>query len=152
MILFNRHTSCQVEQIAKNELVVSVNLCDSHHEITVFITVLMPEAQIILARAEFLRSPDKICARTATLMEGLVGQSLGQGVIKMASNVLGGPQGCIHLKELVIEAAKALFQAKYIMRFGDYPDYSAINKALAKDQAGTCYLYSQPDPEADVTV
>lgn len=144
MIIFNRHISCQAEEIAENKVQITVNLCDSHHEITVMITVHLPETLIIDARAEFLRSPDKICSQTAGRMAALIGQTLGSGVSKMASSCVGGSTGCVHLKELVIEAAKALVQGQYFLRFGHYPDYREINEVLAQEQAGTCHLYSQP--------
>ena len=144
MIIFNRHISCQAEEIAENQVQITVNLCDSHHEISVMITVQLPETRIIEARAEFLRSPDKICSQTAGHMAALVGHTLSHGVVKMANSCVGGATGCVHLKDLVIEAAKVLVQGQYFLRFGNYPDYSEINETLAQEQAGTCHLYNQP--------
>jgi len=142
MLVFNRYKSCHVEQIDEQTVKVVSSMCDSFHEITVTLTVSLPDGIIQEAKGEFVRQPDDMCRQTAVLLAKLQGVVLGKGIFKAASRVLGGSSGCTHLVDLVMEAAKALLQGKFVIRFRGLNDFEDAKEMLSKELAGTCLFYS----------
>ncbi|MGI6064943.1 MAG: DUF2889 domain-containing protein [Bacillota bacterium] len=143
MLIFNRYKSCHVEEIDNRTVKVVSSMCDSFHEITVILMVSLPDGIIQEARAEIVRLPDKICQQTTELLTNLRGVTLGKGIIKNATRLIGGSSGCTHLVDLVVEAAKAFLQGSFVIRFRNLSDFEEAKKMVGRDLAGTCLLHSQ---------
>lgn len=142
MLIFNRYKSCHVEEIDDRTLKVVSSMCDSFHEITVILTVSMPEGIIKEVRGDFVRLPDEMCKETAVLLAKLQGVTLGKGIFKIASRLLGGSNGCTHLVDLVMEAAKAFLQGNFVIRFRGLNDFEDAKGIVSKELAGTCLFHS----------
>ena len=132
-----------MEEVDERTVKVISSMCDSFHEITVFLTVNLPDGIIQEARAEFVRKPDEICGQTVELMDRLQGLTLGKGIIKNASRLIGGGSGCTHLVDLVVEAAKAFLQASFVIRFRNLSSFEEAKEMVTDDLAGTCLFHSR---------
>jgi len=111
--LFNRHRYCSIARLDSGELAVQAGLGDSFHEIN--ITLRIGDSGCITeAAASMLRVPDAVCRRAAEGMGNLVGLPLDLETRKKLMTASGGPEGCAHLADLVIEGAKTLALAKAV--------------------------------------
>lgn len=142
MLVFNRYKSCHVEEIDHRTLKVVSSMCDSFHDITVILTVSLPDGIIQEAKGKFVHQPDEMCTETAVLLNKLKGVTLGKGIFKTASQVLGGSTGCTHLVDLVMEAAKAFLQGNFVIRFRGLNDFEEAKEMVSKELAGTCLFHS----------
>ncbi len=96
---FSRVKSCSVFRWPEGFYTVG-NLCDSHQEMGVTVS-MNGDGLVIDCTASFLRAPDMVCFENSALMghlKGIVFPRLGKKQIK---NFIGGPQGCVHLVDLV---------------------------------------------------
>lgn len=143
MNVFNRYKNCRVEQIDSGSMKVVATMCDTFHEISVTIVVKLPELIIQDARAEFVRQPDELCRRTAMQITKLRGVKLGRGIYQQAKASVGGKSGCVHLMDLVLEAAKAVLQAKFVLQFQEYDDKDLVLDQISREFRGTCLFHSR---------
>ena len=56
------------------------------------------------------------CVQAAPPVQGLVGRSVGRGWRKTINEVLGGVQGCTHMRELLFNMATAAYQTMWPWR------------------------------------
>ncbi|MGI5882813.1 MAG: DUF2889 domain-containing protein [Dethiobacteria bacterium] len=99
----------------EESLYIHGHLSDSFHEMALSMHVLnSPDYPYLLKEAtgNFLRFPNPICGEAAPKLEELVGMQLLPGNRKKIISELTGPEGCSHLCDLVIEAARALQELK----------------------------------------
>lgn len=142
-IVFDRHVTCQVEELENNQARVTATLCDTYHHIAIAATVRLPDAKILAAQAEFIRIPDEMCKETGALMSKLEGLILGRGIRKNASRIFSGPAGCVHLNELVVAAAEGLAQGILTIRCRSYEDFENAKDAFTDEMAGKCYFHTE---------
>lgn len=100
--LFNR---THVIQIHKDKVQKSLygTFIDTHHELT--IQLLLDNNNVVLkANVDFIRVPGESCSNSAVRLQDLVGHNLPEMNNKQVKLLIGGPEGCIHLTEIVYEA------------------------------------------------
>ena len=119
-MVFDRHISSSVELLSDNQARVSVVMCDAFHDIAVLLIVELEEGTILEAQADFIRAPQKECRETRALMPRLKGITLGRGIRVNATKAIGGETGCVHLADLVVEAAKTFGQGIHAINLQDY--------------------------------
>lgn len=107
--LFNRTKSTAVYLLPDN-FIVHCGFSDTYHELGLLSRV-DPAGRIQECSSTFLRAPDQVCFECALLPEGLKGLSLTECNRKQLSQIVGGPQGCDHLSDLVEELRKAVTRA-----------------------------------------
>lgn len=96
-LLFTRAKTAAVTAGGDGDLTIAGSFADSFHELGVTLTA---QGGVITAVAgNFLRAPDPVCPETAAHLAALPGIPLAAG--KTAVQSLGGPQGCVHLADLV---------------------------------------------------
>lgn len=103
---FNRARSCSVFRQPGGMAAVG-NLSDSFHEMGVFIDVDQ-EGRITGCAGNFLRAPDPVCFENGPLLGKLNGMVLAGCGKKQIAEVIGGPQGCDHLVDLVSEIGNSI--------------------------------------------
>lgn len=106
---FNRAKSCSVFRQPVGLNVVG-SLSDSFHEMGVVIDV-DDEGRVTDCRGDFLRAPDKVCFENDSFLQDLKGIVLLHCGKKQIGKVIGGPQGCDHLVDLVNDMARAVTAA-----------------------------------------
>jgi hypothetical protein len=116
--LFSRNRSIFIfeqegggDKEGKETLFIHGHLSDSFHEMALFLRVLSssdPPYFLKEAKGNFLRFPNPVCGEAAPKLQELEGMHLLPGNKKKIISRLTGPEGCSHLSDLVIEAARAL--------------------------------------------
>lgn len=142
MRLYNRSVQSFAEKTAEDRMVLEASLVDTFHELNLALEVSLPDQTIVAARAEMQRSPYPICADVMAKVGALVGHRAGPGIGKLARETLGGPQGCSHLAELVMEAVRSAVQAEFVEtgRGLTRDEQVEVYRRKWKD---TCYAYSR---------
>lgn len=76
---------------------------DTFHELN--IRLILDNDNVVLdASADFIRIPSDKCHNSAIRLENLVGRNLPEMSKKQIKLLIGGPEGCIHLAEIVYHA------------------------------------------------
>jgi len=142
MRLYNRSVSSYAERVADDRMVLEGFFIDTFHELNVTLEVRLPDLTIVAARAEMQRSPYALCADVMKRVEALVGKTAGAGIGKVAREALGGPEGCSHLEELVLEAVRSAIQAEFVASGQGLNEEEKVEVYRRKWQ-NTCYAWSR---------
>lgn len=80
---------------------------DTFHELN--IRFILDNNNVVLdARVDFIRIPSEICRNSAIRLQNLVGHNLPEMSRKQIKLLIGGPEGCIHLTEIVYDALQIM--------------------------------------------
>ncbi len=143
MIVFNYSSSVSVEQISQERVIIRVQRIDTHQEIYLRMEVNLEDTVIENITANFLRCPGGDCPQTAAKLQTLVGKPLGHGISKALKEGVLGPHGCMHLGEMVMDAARSLVQANFTLRAIELGyDEHAMQKELDDSLKNTCHQYT----------
>ncbi len=142
MRLYNRSVSSFAEKVADDRMVLEASFIDTFHELNVTLEVRLPDQVIVAARAEMQRSPYPICADVMDRVKDLIGQTAGAGIGRVVRGSLGGPQGCSHLAELVLEAVRSAVQAEFVETGRGLTRTEQV-EVYRKKWKDTCYVYSR---------
>lgn len=143
MILFNFACSTSVEKTGEDRAVIHVVRVDTHQEIVLNVEVRLSDGYIYDVNANFVRCPGGICPKTVDTLPSLVGKTLGRGLRKALAAEVTSADGCVHLGEMVMEAARSLVQARFTIRAIELGDVEAMKKELEVELKGTCRQYTQ---------
>lgn len=104
------------------------------HDMAMRLTVDL-QMQIVGCEAAMDSTPYGICPQVTPNFERLVGLKIGRGFLRAASERVGGPQGCVHLRELLQQLATVAFQtiAPFTLR-----DSASLGAVLID----TCYAHA----------
>jgi|LSQX01.3.fsa_nt_gb hypothetical protein len=102
--LFNRNLIITLQKDSRCN-VLSGAFLDTYHELNICLT-FDPTNIITEAKVDFIRIPDKICRNSAAHMQHLEGFALTKLDKKKIGAVIGGPEGCTHLVEIVYDACR----------------------------------------------
>ncbi len=95
---------------------------------------------IMECEAAMEATPYRACPMAAPNMQRLVGLKIGKGFIKSATALIGGSEGCAHLRELLQPIATTAMQSMAIFRLHEArPGKKLITPALI----GSCYAYRE---------
>lgn len=121
------------------------------HEMWVRMTV-DPALVITACEAVTEHGPFFTCAGGAATMGRLVGLSLKPGFLKQAAGLLGGTQGCTHLREMLQQIATTALQTLWPVRARREAAAAAGAGGAASDADGsarlvnTCHAYAADGP------
>lgn len=116
--LFNRFKTLALDRAADG-LWLRGCMSDSFHELAFTLQlepgsgkVLLASGDIIRApEGDIIRAPDRVCGEAARYLRGLKGAVLRNAGRREIAALLGHGQGCVHLIDLVADAAALLAQA-----------------------------------------
>ncbi len=100
---FSRNRCTAVEVIDENTLRSTCRLQDTLTDAKVEILVRLPDLEIAAATAEFLRTPEKACLRTAEAIGKMIGVRIGAGMLKIIKGLIGDATDCKQLAFMVEE-------------------------------------------------
>jgi hypothetical protein len=90
-------------------------------------------------------TPHNICPGSVPNYQRLVGLNISKGFLKAAMAVLGGTQGCTHLRELLQQVGTVAFQTAVSLRIKDHG--ARVHKQrVAPALIDTCYAYAESGP------
>lgn len=104
--LFNRTKNCAVYRLPDG-LIVHSGFSDSYHELGLLSRVDLA-GRVQECSCTFLRAPDQVCFECALLPGNLKSVALTTSNKKQLAEIVGGPQGCEHLVDLVEELRTAV--------------------------------------------
>jgi len=143
--------SISIEIFESPDGMVSVysTFLDPYHLIRLDLTVNPRTKTILAAHAEMANHPHSPCPLVTIKAQALVGLVVGRGIMKEISRRIGGGQGCVHLRELSMEAANFIATAIIGYEHG-YGVMSREFNAMPEDERyrlsrdhlrGTCQIF-----------
>ncbi len=107
---------------------------DENHLLDVQVTVNRESGLVTSAYASMGRTPyGEVCRGTLAAAERLAGVTIGPGSARKVASLLGGPKGCTHLVDLVVEVFRAYLPS--LARFEEFRLTDAYNaQGLPADQ------------------
>jgi hypothetical protein len=146
IFLSERHISIKVFKVNGN-VFAEATLLDPDHLIRLTMVIDPVEKKILEAKAEMPNSPFLVCKQTIEKIQKLEGLIIGKGVMKKLAEAVGGPCGCIHLRDLASEAVSKVagdlvgYEEGHSL-FSQEP--KAIHfKQTEKELSDTCLAYKQ---------
>jgi hypothetical protein len=104
--LFSRVKTAAVTAGADDSLDIAGSFTDSFHEFGARLTV--HDGVVTAAQGAFLRAPDDICTESTAAFAALPGTPLASLGREAVARHLGGPQGCVHMADLVTHMLHAI--------------------------------------------
>ncbi len=122
MVYYKKEITLEIHEEGEGAFRLVGAMKDHIHDITLEMRAVYPEGSIISAAADIEIAPyGDICRETERLVDSLVGTRIEPGMNKSVAQLLGGPEGCTRLVDIVMELAKAFFQLNFIEKYFRYP-------------------------------
>lgn len=99
--LFNRYKSMTVYRRTDGSMFATGSFSDSFHELNVQLS--FDGDRITFCKAAFLRAPGSICIESSELLGPFTGKSIAELNKKEVAKIIGGPDGCIHLVDIIYD-------------------------------------------------
>jgi hypothetical protein len=123
-----------------------VNAGEALHDMRLRVTI-DTSLTILACEAAMDATPHSVCPGAAPNYGRLAGLVIGKGFLKQAGQLLGGANGCTHLRELLQQIGTVAMQTMYSVRRADRPDKPAIpGSRLDLRLLNTCYAYDENGP------
>ncbi|MBI3873089.1 MAG: DUF2889 domain-containing protein [candidate division Zixibacteria bacterium] len=106
-----RDISIEIFESPDGLMSVYATFLDPYHLIRLDLTVDPNSKEILAAHAEMANHPHSLCPLVTVKAQELVGLNVGRGVMKEISRRIGGGAGCVHLRELSMEAVNFIATA-----------------------------------------
>src|SRR5262245_49240681 len=114
MTVFGRRINVEIDWVGEEAFEIHGTLDDNVHSLDSRLLVAFPDFTIKDATAAITRMPyPGFCQGATGAISGLVGEKIGRGFRRRASQVLGGAESCNHLHTLVNDMAVCAFQMNY---------------------------------------
>jgi DUF2889 family protein len=159
MELFRRSKDYRVDwDEAAGSFTATVDMRDAFHDIGVEVVFSYPELVITSVDARMDRTPYPICPAALSRARSCIGLRVAPAMSLMLDRQIGGPEGCSHVTNLVLDACHAAVQGLLAIRrrrldVGEAP-LPAGEKVAYLQQFGlptrdSCVAYVVPSGVAD---
>lgn len=102
-LVSKRDIGIEAFELENGHLMLEATLLDPYHLIRLNIHIDPQTKTILNAKSEFASHPHAVCPLAAQKAKLLNGLKIERGITKLVSQKIGGSDGCIHLRELVME-------------------------------------------------
>lgn len=106
--LFNRSKNSAVYRRPDGSLLATGNFVDSFHELGVSLSLSEEHRKVAACKGNFLRVPDPVCLESINRLYALAGNSIAGCSKGELAKIVGGPQSCLHLVDIINEASQAV--------------------------------------------
>ncbi|MBM2814125.1 MAG: hypothetical protein HW421_887 [Ignavibacteria bacterium] len=150
-LVSKRDISIEAFELENGNLMLHAVFLDPYHLIRLNLHIVPQTKTIVGAFCEYANNPHRECPVVALKAAQLIGLRIERGITKKVSERIGGSEGCVHLRELVLEtinfSATALIG--YDEGFGlmsrsfnilDEDKRYELSKNVLKN---TCYIYKE---------
>lgn len=120
---------------------LTATMKDRFHDVEAEVVVEVPTLKILSAKADFRRSPTADCGNVSKRMQGLVGFTIGRGLQKKLTEVLGGAEGCGNMRTMMMGL---LPLALNLGAAAGITDEAEMMDAIHEKLTGTCAGYVSP--------
>lgn len=122
MVYYKKEKSSEIHEEGEGLFRLVGTLKDHIHDLRMEIRATYPDGTILSAKAWLEVAPyGAICRETERLVDSLVGVRIEPGMTREVARLLGGPEGCTHLVDMVMDLAKAFFQINFIETYFKHP-------------------------------
>lgn len=150
MDIFQRSIHSNVKRRGDDHLLVTSSLLDLEHSIHFEMLVRISTATIEGAKGAMSKTPLTLCLQGTEGISDLVGLSIGRGVVRQIQGRLGGPRGCAHMVELILDAVRLVS----MLLIGDTVNYwSELKEEMTEEEIvargkeklkNTCLVFAEP--------
>ena len=148
-LVSKRTIDTEIYELENKNVLIECQFLDPYHLISLELEVEPRTKQIVNANSQFTNFPTSVCPwveQKAQLLKGLI---IRRGIIKEVSKAVGGGDGCIHLRELSINAINFAATALigYDQGYGLMSrDFNILTEEERYEQAseilkGTCHAF-----------
>lgn len=106
MEIYERNINASVRREDEEHIITKASLLDLNHNMRVVIKVRISDREIVDADGQIVKAPFRICGQTVNFVRNLIGLKIERGVTRKMADLLGRADGCTHLYELSVEAAR----------------------------------------------
>ena len=148
-LVSKRDIGIQAFELENGYLGLEATLLDPYHLIRLEIEIEPKSRTIIHASSAFTNYPHASCFLVADRATSLIGLKIERGITRKISHLIGGGEGCVHLRELALETINfaAATLIGYAEGFGLMSrDFNILDEKqrfdISKDVLrNTCYIY-----------
>jgi hypothetical protein len=108
VLCYTRNKYATTMDLEDGSLLVRATLEDSFFAGTVEMEVKVPDLEIASIRGEIKRAFNKECQEAIPLLQEAVGLRIGSGISRTINDLVGGPEGCPKLADLIHECIDEL--------------------------------------------
>jgi len=140
---YTRTRITEITRVAEGIVGVSNFIVDRFHHLGIYLELKVENPEnIVISHAEskLLRVPYEVCYQPSLRIGQLVGLPVKKGLYRRVKEIIGGPQGCVHLVDLTVDGVRLAMQAVAVIWMQDLPEEEAArmrNRLLG----GVCIAY-----------
>lgn len=141
MEAFQRDITYRLLKQDDGSALLTATMKDRFHDVLVEVRVEVATMKIISATADFRKSPTPDCRNVSAKVSGLNGFVIGRGLRRKIAEVLGGPEGCGNMRNLL---SGLLPLALNLGAAAGISDEAEMLDAIHEKLVGTCAGYVAP--------
>ena len=141
---FQRDICYRLLKQENGNALLTATLRDRFHDILVEVEVDADTMAIVSASVDFRKAPTADCCRVSARLDGLVGFTIGRGLQKKLTELLGGGEGCGNLRNLLLGLLPLALNLKASAGISDERE---MLDTIHEQLRGTCTGYRNPVPE-----
>lgn len=103
VLSYTRNKYATTTDLEDDSLLVRATLEDTYFAGTVKMKVSVPELLVTSINGSIDRAFSSECQEAVPLLQKVVGLNVGTGIIKAVNGLVGGPNGCPKLADLILE-------------------------------------------------
>jgi hypothetical protein len=120
--IYHRTKEVNIYPLDGKRFLIEAFLQDEVHDVHVEVELLHPSLEIVAARSQVRNGPfTQVCNLTHPNVERLIGMHVQRGFTGEARKIVGGPDGCHRVSELLVEVAQAAYQLHFVRLFQKTP-------------------------------
>lgn len=118
--IFNRNKHVGIRFVSPELAETRTGMVDTFHQAEVTLQISIPDKVIVDIHGSMDRSINPECPQALRRLAAVEGAGIGSGVTSFVDRVVGGPQGCLKLAGLVLDAVQlATIGIRQYLRLGE---------------------------------
>jgi hypothetical protein len=150
-LVSKRDIGIEAFELVNGNVMLEATFLDTYHLIRLNIHLEPGTRTIVAAKCEYTNYPHTLCASLENKATSLVGLRIIRGITKEVLKRTGGSDGCVHLRELVLDTVNfaATVLMGYDAGFGlmsrefNIQDEKQKFEMSRKILKNTCYVYKE---------
>ena len=136
---FQRDIGVHMCKQADGGALLTGTIRDRYHDILLEVEITIATMSIRAIRVDFRQAPSPSCQNVEAQLAGLLGMTIGPGMTRQLSAVLGGSSGCGNLRNLLMSLLPLAINLSIAAGIADE---ETMLDAVHRRLAGTCVGYA----------
>lgn len=152
-LVSKRDIGIQAFELENGNLMMEATFLDPYHLIRLNVQINPRTRLIEAAKSEMANHPHSACPSVTDKAKQLIGLSITRGITKEINRLIGGMEGCVHLRELSLETVN--FAATVLIGYDEgfglmSRDFNILDEKKRYDLSkhllkNTCHIYKQTE-------